>query len=396
MNAKNDALQIELIVSDEAFGVIKDEWDQLTEKSVNSSFYATYPFIYTAWKHFRTENDQLFILAVRRGATLVGIAPFRIERVKLGNICLIRGIQLRVIRFIAEWGNGDKPSIVTTEEPERIWDSIFQFLCKEFTQWDEIWLAEQPADSPVLNQRVCSNTGFSMTVVPSVISFYMSLTGTWEEYLKTRGKNTYRTWKNSRKKLFALPEGVIFHQVEDPESIPGALKKFIAIEQSGWKKDRDFSVGGSEKNKRFYEELLVQSALKNRAAIYLLTSGTADIGGMIVYKNSTTVYGAQVAYSPMYAEYSPGVILNAEIITTLFGTQYKEYDFLGFQTGDEKNTLKKKWSTGSRQTITIVVNKRNFCMELYTNGKRLKTTLRNAVRMLNRDKQSERAKVKGQ
>ena len=82
---------------------------QLIEKSINPSFYSTFPFVYTAWKHYRSENDQLFILVVRRDATLVGIAPFRIESVKVGNIRLLRGMRLRVIRFIAEWGSGDKP-----------------------------------------------------------------------------------------------------------------------------------------------------------------------------------------------------------------------------------------------------------------------------------------------
>jgi len=391
MNEKSDALRIELIDSEEVFLALKDEWDALIEKSINSSFYATYPFVHTAWKHYRSENDQLFILVVRRGATLVGIAPFRIESVKVGNIRLLRRIRLRVIRFIAEWGSGDKPTLVTTEEPERMWDSIFQFLSKEFTQWDGIWLVEQPANSPILNQRFLSNTWYSTMAVPNDTSFYTSIAGTWEEYLKTRGKNTYRTWKNSRKKLFELPEGVIFQCVDDPKSVPGALKKFIGIEQSGWKKDRVFSVGGSEKNKRFYEELLVQLVHKNMAAIYLLTSGTTDIAGMIVYKNKTTVYGAQVTYCPMYAEYSPGVILNVEIMKTLFGTHYQEYDFLEFQKGDEKNSLKKKWSTGSRQTNTILVNKRNFRMLLFYNGNRLKILMRKVVRMMTGHKASEQA-----
>ena len=393
MNVNSYGLRIEIIASEEAFLAIKDEWDALIQKSINPSFYATYPFVHTAWKYFRSETDRLFILVVRRDATLVGIAPFRIGSVKVGNIRILRGIRLRVIRFIAEWGSGDKPTLVTIEEPERIWGSIFQFLSKEFTQWDGIWLVEQPVNSPILNQRFLSNTWYSTMAVPNVTSFYTSIAGTWEEYLKTRGKNTYRTWKYSRKKLFDLPEGVVFQCVDDPESIPESLKKFIDIEQSGWKKDRDFSVGGSEKNKRFYEELLVQLAHKNMAAIYLLTSGTTDIAGMIVYKNSTTVYGAQVTYCSVYAEYSPGVILNVEILRTLFGTHYQKYDFLGFQKGDEKNSLKKKWSTGSRQTITIFVNKRNFRMLLYYKGNRLKTVLRNVVSIMTGHKASEQAQI---
>ena len=370
MNTKSNELRIDLITSEEAFVEVKDEWDQLIEKSINSSFYATYPFVYTAWKHYRSENDQLFILAVRRGTTLVGIAPFRIKSVKLGNISLIRGIRLRMIRFIAEWGNGDKPSIVTIEEPEIMWNRIFQFLIKDYTQWDMISLAEQPASSPVLKQRVFSNIWYSGRVVPESTSYYISITGTWEEYIMKR-KNTQRTWKKDRKKLFSRPEGVYFQCFEDPDAVPGALKRFIAIEQSGWKKNSDFSVGGSEKQKAFYEELLIQLAHKNMVAIYLLTLGTTDIAGALRYKYNDTIYASQITYNSLYSEYSPGVILNAEIIKTLFGTHYQEYDLLGFR--GEENSLKKNWSTGVQQTITIQIYKKSLYMFLYMNGDKRST-----------------------
>jgi len=364
---KSEGLRTELIASEEAFLALKDEWDELIDESINPSFYATYLFVYTAWKYFSSENDQLFILIVRRGVKLVGIAPFRIESMKAGNIRL-----LRVVRFIAEWG--DKPSVVITEEPERVWDSIFQFLNKEFTHWEMIHLASQPANSPILHQKIFDNSRYSTRIVPDFTSFYVSLIGTWEEYLKTRGKDTRKKWNKLRKKIFDLPEGVIFQCFEDPETMSDALKRYIKIEQSGWKKNLDFSVGVSEKKIQFYEELLVQSAHKKMAAIYLLTSETTDIAGALIFKCNSTVYGAQITYRPTYAEYSPGVILNAEILKMMFGTQYGKYDFLGFQ-GDEKNPFKKNWSTGTLETITIQVYKKslymNICVFLYVNKNKL-------------------------
>jgi len=391
MNMKSEELRVELIASEEAFLALNDEWDALIDKSINPSFYATYPFVYATWKYFRSENDQLFILLVRRGVTLVGIAPFRIESVKAGNIRL-----LRMIRFIAEWGSGDKPSIVMTEEPERLWDRIFQYLDKEYTHWDMIHLPSQPANSTVLNQKLLGNIWYSSRVVPDFTSFYVSITGTWEEYVKIRGKNTQRTWKNSSKKLFNLPEKVCFQCVEDPDTMPEALERYIIIEQSGWKKNCDHSVGGSEKIKRFYEELLTHLAHKNMAAIYLLTSGTTDIAGAILYKNKSTVYIAQITYRPTYAKYSPGVILTTEIIKTLFGTHYKECDFLGFQ-GEEKNTLKKNWSSGTLQTITIQVYKKSLCMYLcmflYISRNRLLNLKRKAIADMTEHQPSKRAQV---
>ncbi len=85
---------------------------------------------------------------------------------------------------------------------------------------------------------------------------------TWEKHAAVHGRIR-------REKLFNLPEGVYFQCFKDPETLPEALKRFISIEQSGWKKNRDFTVGGNGKNKKFYEELLIHLAEKNMVAIYL-------------------------------------------------------------------------------------------------------------------------------
>ena len=102
-------------------------------------------------------------------------------------------------------------------------------------------------------------------------------------------------------------------------SNPGG-KRIVILASAAVRKIRDFM-------KNCWYSL----AHKNMVAIYFLTSGTTDIAGAILYKHKSTVYSAQITYRPMYAKYSPGVILKTEIIKTLFGTHYQECDFLGFQ-----------------------------------------------------------------
>jgi len=149
-------------------------------------------------------------------------------------------------------------------------------------------------------------------------------------------------------------------------------------------------VGGSEKNIRFYGELLNNLAHTKMVSMHFLMSGTTDIAAAILYKHKSTEYGAHITYRPIYAKYSPGVILTTELLKTLFGTHYKEFDFLGFR-NNEKNTFKKNSSTGSRQTDTILVNKRNFRMLLFYADNRLKTLRRKVVRMMTGHKASEQA-----
>jgi len=371
INTKYEDLRIERIDSEEAFQAIENEWDALIDKSINSTFYSTYPFVFTAWKHFRSETDRLFILAVRRNGTLVGIAPFTIQSMKAANIRL-----LRVIRFIADWGGGDKPTIVTTEQPGLVWERIFEFLNEEFTQWDGIYLGEQPGDSLVLDSRLFQQNGVSPLVVSASNSFYVSLTGTWEEYLNSVGKNTLKRWKKDRKKLFTIYDEVTVQCIEEQVDLPDALKRFISIEQSGWKKHYDFSIGGNEKQRAFYEELISSLAYKKMVAFYFLKTGSTDIAGELLFKSKTTVYSAHVAFNPAYADCSPGILLSTETIKAYIGMNYKEFDFLTLP-NDEKNDAKKNWSTGSRKTVSLLIGKRKLRMGLFILGlvNRLKTVV---------------------
>jgi CelD/BcsL family acetyltransferase involved in cellulose biosynthesis len=382
---KSERIRVDLISSDEAILAIRDEWEALSEKVSVPHFFATFSFISAAWKYYRRENDQLFVLAMRRGTTLVGIAPFRIEQIKIGNAPLIRKMQIRIIRFIAEWGCGDKPLIVTIEQPEIIWERILQYLNKEYTRWDMLSLAEQPEKSPVLNQRALGKIRYSVREFQDYTSYYVSIHGTWEEYLVSRGKETRKKWNKTRKKLYDLPEGVYFDCIEDPASLPNALERYIRLEQSGWKKDLGFTIGGNDNNKGFYEELLKNLAYKKMAEIWFLLSGTTDIAAAILYKHKSTIYGAQITFNQRYAEYSPGTITSTEILKTLFSTNCLEFDFLGYS-GEDKNNLKIKWSTGSRKTVTIQIYKKSLRVALLMYGGKIKNHMGNIRKIVTGNK----------
>lgn len=372
MSRTLDSLTVEIIDSERKFTALEQEWDRLIAESDGSSFFSTFDFVHTAWKHFHGKADRLFILLVKRGERLVGIAPFMIKIRRIGGIPLIRAI-----KFIVEWGNGDKPTLVTTENPELIWTCIYRFLSTEFTQWESLYAMEQPMNSPLLKQPFFSEASYDSMVIQDSISFFVSLAGSWEEYKKNRSRNTRRNWSRYRKKLFALPYGINIHCFESSENLKEAIERFVSIEQSGWKKGCDFSVGGTTIQKKFHEELVLNLARKNMIGIYLLSSGNDDIAGVLIYKFKDIMYGGQITYNLEYAQYSPGVFLMVELIRQHFESHYKIFDFLGLQGEIPKNSFKRDWSTGEKETVKIMISKKNIRVFLYNIGKKLQRFLKN-------------------
>jgi CelD/BcsL family acetyltransferase involved in cellulose biosynthesis len=165
-------------------------------------------------------------------------------------------------------------------------------------------------------------------------------------------------WRNRTKRLRGLPEICRIECIENEESILEALKRFIAIEQSGWKRGVNLGIAKDLRHKIFYEDLVVDLSRKNRVAIYLLKLGDKDIAASIMYKFSGVQYERHIAYNPEYSAYSPGIILRTEILKALFGTKYKECDLLGFRSNNDGQQHKIDWATGKRETIRTVVYRR--------------------------------------
>ncbi len=116
-------------------------WDRLAEKA-SASYFSSFYFVRTAWRHFHKPGDRLAVLVVADGATPVGIVPFFVTRTKK------RGIPCRALRFINMW-QGDRPEIIADGDYTKSWREIVTFLLREFSAWDVLELSEQPADGPL-------------------------------------------------------------------------------------------------------------------------------------------------------------------------------------------------------------------------------------------------------
>lgn len=373
-NRDADALTIEIINSEKALEKIEDEWNNLISESRNSSIFSTFQIVKIAWKHFHSSTDKLFILVLKKDNKIVGIAPFKI-RIKKALL-----FPIRVIGFIAEWGDGDKPCIATTIESEEVvWHRIYQFLQNEYKKWDWIVLTEQPIDSIILKQDIFFNKRYYCRTHSDTLSFYTSLNGTWNDYLKNVKGKVRENWRRRSRNIEKLQDGIKIECFEDTESIASALEKFILIEQSGWKKNQNFSVGGNDRHKDYFRELMLDLARRNMVSIYLLVSGNQDIAASIVYKFKNILYAAHIAHKSEFSKYSPGVILNAEVLRLHFGTCYEELDFFGLHVKDSKQKHKSDWATGTRETVRINIFKKNFRHFLYSAGKGIEKILKKMI-----------------
>jgi len=352
-------LSIKIIDTENEMIEHKKDWDRLIFNGIDSTIYSGFTFVHTAWRHFKTPNDELFILVVKQGSDIVAIAPFRIERQKFMGLPSIR-----IIRFIAEWGEGDKPRIISKIPVDLVWKRIHLFLHKEYRRWDSLYLLEQNKATLDIAQYIFNGSIYSQRSESLSNSYYISLSGSWDEYVSSLGSNTRRNWKKGRRLLEKNFQGVSFEKFSDSDQILQTLDRYILLEQSGWKKGMEFSVGGNDRVKSFYKELIYQLALDKMVSIYFLTDNHKVFSSAISYHCKDQIYGSHIAYDREYSKYSPGIFLLLEIAKSNFNSRFKVFDLLGLQNADKKAHYKKSWATGEIENYNITINRCSARMKI--------------------------------
>lgn len=284
-------------------------------------------------------SDRLFLLSLYDGPSLVGIAPLYIRHQRM------HGIPVRIIRFISTW-QGDCPTILSKVSKEAAWRNIVAFLESTFRDWEILDLFQQPAEGPEGNGwSFLFRSGWYWESSPGM-AYSVSLTGSWEDYVKSLSSHTRKDWNRHCRKLSSTPGGYSVEWITDSGRIRNALSRFVVLEKSGWKADACIGLAKDERHLAFYEDLLLRLAEKGQALVGFLKTGGVDIAGVINFLYQDVIVGRHTTYSQKHKEFSPGMLLHAEVFRYGFQGSHREIDL-----GIEGSHYKDRWANMPRELV---------------------------------------------
>lgn len=138
--------------------------------------------------------------------------------------------------------------------------------------------------------------------------------GDYDTYLnstlsKKRRKNIGRLYRRLEER-----GPVSFQQWDASADIDTWLTDFLEMENTGWKKENGTAILCREADINFFEILVKDAATQGNLRFSRLLCGKEAIAYALDIVSTNEAFALKVAYDPAFADYSPGALLEVEVL----------------------------------------------------------------------------------
>jgi len=305
------------------FAALRQEWNPLLRNSVSDTLFLTWEWQSTWWKHLG--EGQLYLVAVRDGSRLSGIAPMRLTPTDDG----LNELSIVGCRDVSDYLD----LIAANGQEEKVYSALLDWLeSDEAPAWDLADLCNIPAASPThqLLAEMAAARGYQVQTEVEDICPVIPLPSTWDEYLSSLdGKQRHEIRRKIRK---AEGSGQVNWYIAGEEhDLRAEMEAFIELHQ---KSDVDKHQFMDAQMKGFFHivaQVLHEAGWLQLAFIEVNGEKAAAMLNFD-YRDSVMVYNS--GYDPeKYAWLSPGIVLLAYCIQWAIESGRAKFDFLR---GDEE------------------------------------------------------------
>ncbi|MDZ7829182.1 MAG: GNAT family N-acetyltransferase [Halofilum sp. (in: g-proteobacteria)] len=203
------------------------------------------------------------------------------------------------------------------------------------------WLCQDPRYSPFDNGAQEMRT----RSLPHVTTMNIVLEGDFEAYWSERSKNLKSNMRRYRHRLEREGLEERTTTVTDPAEMLDAVRRYGALEATGWKARAGTAVAVDNAQGGFYTEILRAFAGTGQAAVYEYAVNGAVVASRMLVWNDDIMVILKTAYDESYAKLAPGRRLLYRILEREF--EQSPGKSLEFYTNASRDQL--SWATGTRE-----------------------------------------------
>jgi len=311
-------LDIVEVRSVDALGPLKQEWDELLERSERATIYQTWEWNEAWWRAFR-KNKRLRLLLARENGTLIGIAPLYVS--------LHLGTPLRRLAFIGT-GAADYMDVIASDcRASEVCDAFVRYLTAS-RGYDLGDLQQLRPDSCLreLTAERARNTPTEL-LVPQEPCPYVALPADWDEYTKRLGKKM-RTNISYYERLIARTFEGAETKLAGSDELASGMSALFDLHQKRWNARLLPGVLGGKKVQAFHRTVAERFHARGWLRLHMTRVNNQTVAALYCFKfrNSYAYYLG--GFAPELAKYSLGTVLTAHAMRQAISEGCTEFDFL--------------------------------------------------------------------
>ncbi len=309
------AYAVELVRGRAAFEALRGEWNALLALGPVDMPFVRHEWI-SAWLDaFAPSRAPAVLVARDPHGEAAGIAPFLEER-RRGVVRLLAPANDHSCRF--EWVLGrDPPGAVAA-----LWAHL-----RDRLRWDVLLLRDLPRHGPTsaLLEPLTRGDGH--------------LTGRWESMrtpfvplggVPAEDRTSAKFRANLRRRARRLAEiGAVSLERFGVDGVDAALADFMALESSGWKRERGTAIALDPALVRFYTRVARDASARGGLAMRALLLDGHAIAVHLGLVHRGVYHLQRTAYDERLAPFSPGQLLQREVLAECEALGLVRFDFLG-------------------------------------------------------------------
>ena len=199
------------------------------------------------------------------------------------------------------------PLAASPEDLEHLVEAV---LAHRFAAFVYVGVPREHPVATLLARRGARHLRIERSVDPDSV---IDLPQSYAEYEKTLSHNA-RGQVNKFRRRLAREHELLVRAVEPPEDLERELAAALALEASGWKGEEGTAIASSAASEGFYRTICAAFAARGGLRLSFLSVDGQPIAFDLAVLDGNWLYSLKMSYAPEFEEYSPGILLRAEVI----------------------------------------------------------------------------------
>jgi CelD/BcsL family acetyltransferase involved in cellulose biosynthesis len=316
------ACGVEIVTDYTEFLALERVWNDTVSRADVMHPFLRHEWVRTWWDAFGA-GRQLQVLIVRVDDEIAAIAPLMRESV------VMYGVPVRCIRLIQN-DHTPRTDFIVASHPEESYRAVWNSLRDSRNAWDVVQLNQLENGSAISAAFVqhAAADGCSTGVWKSSDSPYLTLTGTWDDYLNGLSAKFRSNLRNRLSRATKAGE-VTLEVLVERDVIRAASSDAWRLEASGWKQTAGTAITCEPAVHDFYSNLIDRGTEAGWLQLLFLRVGGQRVAVSYGACFQRRLFLFKTGYDPEYATCAPFKLLTYFAIRDAYERGLTEVDFLG-------------------------------------------------------------------